>query len=74
MGRLVVLALKRFNHMLDSDTLGFGWKVGQGAGSHGHGIVEPIDVKLRKAKMGLQDSGERTAQSRRDFDKVLCLV
>lgn len=45
----------------------FGWKVGQGAGSHGHGIVEPIDIKLRKAKMGLQDSGERTAQSRRDF-------
>ena len=32
----------------------FGWKVGQGAGSTGHGIVEPIEVKLRKAKMGLQ--------------------
>eukprot|EP00730_Choanoeca_flexa_P004143 TRINITY_DN11611_c0_g1_i3.p1 TRINITY_DN11611_c0_g1~~TRINITY_DN11611_c0_g1_i3.p1 ORF type:complete len:891 (+),score=265.07 TRINITY_DN11611_c0_g1_i3:87-2759(+) len=44
-----------------------GWKPGKGLGVAEHGIARPIDVKLRRRNAGLQDSGERTEQSKQDF-------
>eukprot|EP00049_Salpingoeca_infusionum_P007174 m.116434 g.116434 ORF g.116434 m.116434 type:complete len:805 (-) comp13610_c0_seq1:83-2497(-) len=44
-----------------------GWKPGEGIGIAKHGITQPIEAKLRKRGMALQDEGERTEQSRRDF-------
>eukprot|EP00041_Stephanoeca_diplocostata_P016098 m.313163 g.313163 ORF g.313163 m.313163 type:complete len:879 (-) comp20253_c0_seq8:312-2948(-) len=44
-----------------------GWSKGKGLGVQEQGIARPIDVKLRQKGAGLQDSGERTEQSRQDF-------
>lgn len=44
-----------------------GYKKGGGLGAHGQGMANPVDVKKRTGNMGLQDSGERTKQSRVDF-------
>ncbi|KAJ1924374.1 hypothetical protein IWQ60_005254 [Tieghemiomyces parasiticus] len=48
-----------------------GYKMGEGLGSRGQGIVNPIEVKARPEKMGLAYKGrsERTAQSIQDEHK-----
>lgn len=44
-----------------------GWKKGEGLGAAKQGILNPVDVKLRKRGAGLQDEGERTQQSKEDM-------
>ncbi|EDQ89632.1 uncharacterized protein MONBRDRAFT_7972 [Monosiga brevicollis MX1] len=45
-----------------------GWKPGKGLGVAEQGISSPIEVNSnRRRNQGLQDQGERTEQSRRDF-------
>lgn len=45
-----------------------GYREGQGLGQDGQGIAEPIEVKLRKGKSGINYGGfkEKTAQAERD--------
>ena len=47
-----------------------GWKKGEGLGKARHGIVEPVQAKLRKHRQALQEKGERTKQSRKHFPKA----
>ncbi|KAI8980506.1 GC-rich sequence DNA-binding factor-like protein-domain-containing protein [Pilobolus umbonatus] len=45
-----------------------GWKIGKGLGAEGEGIVNPVETKLRPARMGLSFRGfdERTEQAKYD--------
>jgi tuftelin-interacting protein 11 len=49
-----------------------GWTAGSGLGVNGDGVVNPIQgAKINRGskKLGLQDSGERSEQSKSDFGK-----